>query len=210
RVPAGREVRLARGQRENAAAVGRAEQARHLLGDGEAARRGRRAGCTDPDRNRPYEPAVSEYVELSPVERGAQLPLDGLDGDVAPELDPAVAAVRQRFGRHLDPAAPNADDADDERPAERTARPDTNESRPIGPGAEDDAAVQRAGGEGRCRAVRRRGGVRRGHDRGGEICNQRVAHLPAILPSAASAGTAGGSLSASGQPVLEKGELSCV
>ena len=105
------------------------------------------SGRADPDRDRAHEPAVSQHVELAPGKRGAERPSDGLNGDVTAELGPAVATVRQRFGGHLDPAAPDADDAEDERAAERAARPDLNETRPIGPGAEDDAAVQRTGRE---------------------------------------------------------------
>src|SRR3954452_1855667 len=125
-------MRLARRQREDAAAVGRAEGSRHLLGDGKAAGGGRRSPGSDSDRDPPNEPAAAQDVELAARERGPQRPLDRLDGHVAPELDPAVVAVRQRLGRHLDPAATHPDDAEHERAAERTARADRTSRRPAG------------------------------------------------------------------------------
>ena len=91
RVPAGRKMRLARGQREDAAAVGGAERARDLLGDREAARGGRRPGSTDPDRDRPDRPGRRAGRTARRRESEARsVHCDRLDRDVAAELDPAV------------------------------------------------------------------------------------------------------------------------
>src|SRR2546421_202664 len=142
-VPAGRQARLLRRQDEDAGTEGRAEGSRELLRDGEAAGRRGRARRSDPDGNRPDDPAVSQDVERTPRERGAKRPPDRMDADVAPEPHPAVVPACQRLGRHLDPPSTDRDDAQHERTAERAARPDPHERPPTRLGSKDDGCVQR-------------------------------------------------------------------
>ena len=141
-------MRLARGEHDDVRTEGRAERARHLLGDGEAAGGSRRVGGADSNRNRSHHPSVSQDGQLPPRERRAERPADRLDRHVAAELDPAMVPVRKSLRRHLAPSGrelrPRPEPAD--RRAGRAPRRARAAVRPGSRGGRRNcaAAVQRA------------------------------------------------------------------